>query len=88
MKFGEIKENYPQVYLEECKHKIKKIQMSRFINAELYQIQSQNLTLNYWESENLVLILNKTFHTFFIFVFLFCFIFLIYFFYLKYKYFK
>ena len=26
---------YPQVYLEECKYKIKKIQMSRFINAEL-----------------------------------------------------
>ena len=24
-----------QVYLEECKYKIKKIQMSRFINAEL-----------------------------------------------------
>ena len=29
------KKNYPQVYLEECKYKIKKIQMSRFINAEL-----------------------------------------------------
>ena len=27
---------FPQVYLEECKCKIKKIQMSRFINAELY----------------------------------------------------
>ena len=27
--------NYPQVYLEECKCKVKKIQMSRFINAEL-----------------------------------------------------
>ena len=26
---------YPQVYLEECKHKIRKIQMSRFINTEL-----------------------------------------------------
>ena len=25
----------PQVYLEECKYKIKKIQMSRFIKAEL-----------------------------------------------------
>ena len=24
-----------QIYLEECKYKIKKIQMSRFINAEL-----------------------------------------------------
>ena len=29
------KKNYPQVYLEECKYKIKKIQMHRFINAEL-----------------------------------------------------
>ena len=29
------KKNYPQVYLEECKYKIKKMQMSRFINAEL-----------------------------------------------------
>ena len=27
--------NYPQVYLEECKYKIKKIQRSRFINTEL-----------------------------------------------------
>ena len=27
--------NHPQVYLEECKYRIKKIQMSRFINAEL-----------------------------------------------------
>ena len=29
------KKHYPQVYLEECKYKIKKIQTSRFINAEL-----------------------------------------------------
>ena len=29
------KKNYPQVYLEECEYKIKKIQMSRFINTEL-----------------------------------------------------
>ena len=29
------KRNYPQVYLEECKYRVKKIQMSRFINAEL-----------------------------------------------------
>ena len=29
------KKNYPQVYLEECKYRIKKIQMSRFINTEL-----------------------------------------------------
>ena len=29
------KKNYPQVYLKECKYKIKKIQMHRFINVEL-----------------------------------------------------
>ena len=27
--------NFPQVYLEECKYRIKKMQMSRFINTEL-----------------------------------------------------
>ena len=27
--------NHPQVYLEECKYKIRKIQMSRLINTEL-----------------------------------------------------
>ena len=30
-----IKKYYLQVYLEECKYKVKKIQMSRFINAKL-----------------------------------------------------
>ena len=30
-----IKKSYPQVYLEEWMYKIKKIQMSRFPNAEL-----------------------------------------------------
>ena len=29
------KKNCPQVYLKECKYKAKKMQMSRFINAEL-----------------------------------------------------
>ena len=29
------KKKFPQVYLEECKYKTKKIQMSRFINTEL-----------------------------------------------------
>ena len=27
--------NYPQVYLEECKYKVKKINTPRFINIEL-----------------------------------------------------
>ena len=48
------KKNHPLVYLEKCKYRIKKIQMSRFINAEIksdsdqcqIQKQSQNLTLN------------------------------------------
>ena len=29
------KKNHPQVYLEECKYRVKKVQMSRFINNEL-----------------------------------------------------
>ena len=29
------KKNHPQVYLEECKYKVKKTQMPRFINTEL-----------------------------------------------------
>ena len=29
------KKNYPQVYLEECKNKIKKMKISKFINSEL-----------------------------------------------------
>ena len=29
------KANYPQAYLEECKHRVKNMQMSRFINAKL-----------------------------------------------------
>ena len=29
------KKNYPQVYLEECKYKIKKIHISRFTYTEL-----------------------------------------------------
>ena len=33
MKIG--KKNYPQVYLEECKYRVKKIQISRFISTEL-----------------------------------------------------
>ena len=32
---GMDKKNHPQVYLDECKYKIKKMQISRFINTEL-----------------------------------------------------
>ena len=37
------KKNHLQVYLEECKYRIKKIQLSRFINTELK---------SNWESES------------------------------------
>ena len=40
------KKNYPQVYLEECKHKIKKIQTPRFINAELELDSDSDLEQN------------------------------------------
>ena len=29
------KKNYPQVYLEKCKYKIKKRKISKFVNTEL-----------------------------------------------------
>ena len=29
------KKNHPQVYLEECKYRVKKTQMPKFINTEL-----------------------------------------------------
>ena len=35
-----IKKNCPQVYLEQCNYKIKKINMSEFINTEL-ELQSE-----------------------------------------------
>ena len=49
------KKHYPQVYLEECKYKIKKIQMPRFITTELEsdsdpeaeaEAESENDTVN------------------------------------------
>ena len=49
MKMG--KKHFPQVYLEECKYKTKKIQMPRFINTELKsdsdsEAESENDTVN------------------------------------------
>ena len=32
---GMEKKNYPQVYLKECKHRMKKTNMTKFIEAEL-----------------------------------------------------
>ena len=39
------KNNYLQVYLEECKYKVKEIQTSRFINAELESYSESKLEL-------------------------------------------
>ena len=49
MKMG--KKYFPQVYLEECKYEIKKIQLRRFINTELKsdsdsEAESENDTVN------------------------------------------
>ena len=40
------KKDYPQVYLEECKYKIKKIQTRRFINVELESDSDSDLEQN------------------------------------------
>ena len=41
------KRNHPQVYLEQCKYRVKKIQMSRFINAELESDSDSNSDSGY-----------------------------------------
>ena len=61
------KKNYSQVYLEECKYRVKKMQVPKFINTELKSDsesdldsdleKKRQLIMNY----NLILILNKTF---------------------------
>ena len=38
-----IKKDHPQVYLEECKYRVKKIQISRFINTELKSYSDSDL---------------------------------------------
>ena len=45
------KKNYPLVYLEECKYRIKKIQMSRFITAKL-ESDSESDSESDWESKS------------------------------------
>ena len=51
------KKHYPQVYLEECKYRVKKINTPRFMNTELESdsesdvetdLQSNTTTENYW----------------------------------------
>ena len=63
------KKNYSQVYLEGCKYKVKKIQMSSFINAKLEsdlesdsESESKSDT-KLMEKLDLLLILNKTFYS-------------------------
>ena len=46
------KKNYPQVYLEECKYKIKKIHTSRFTNTKL-ETDSESDSETYSESNTL-----------------------------------
>ena len=58
------KKNHPQVYLEEFKYKIKKVQMSRFINTNLKsdsEAESKSDT-ELMAKLNLILILNKSFY--------------------------
>ena len=40
------KKNYPQVYLEECKYKTKKVQTSRFLITELETDSEPDLETN------------------------------------------
>ena len=37
------KKNYPQIYLEECKYKVKKIHTPRLINIELESDSESNV---------------------------------------------
>ena len=52
------KKNHLQVYLEECKYRIKKIQMSRFINTEL-KSESQSESDSKTESKSDIEIMAK-----------------------------
>ena len=40
------KKNYPQVYLEECKYKMKKTSMTKFTNTELESESKSEMRLN------------------------------------------
>ena len=44
------KKNYPQVYLEECKHRMKKTKMTKFIEAEI-ELESESELESDIESE-------------------------------------
>ena len=49
-------ENYPQIFLEECKYKIKKAKISKFINTEL-ESESQSGSESKSDAELMILIL-------------------------------
>ena len=49
-------ENYPQIFLEECKYKIKKAKISKFINTEL-DSESQSESESKSDAELMILIL-------------------------------
>ena len=44
--YEDKEKNYPQVYLEECKYKVKKINTPRFINIELEADSESDLESN------------------------------------------
>ena len=46
------KKNHPQVYLEECKYRAKKIQMFRFINTELSDSDSESELKSDFDSDS------------------------------------
>ena len=60
------KKNYRQVYLEECKHKIKKTKTSNFINTELESdsgLESDTELKSSLESDLILILNNSNFFT-------------------------
>ena len=53
------KKYFPQVYLEECRYKVKKIQLSKFKNAELESDSDSESDLDLDLNSKNILILNK-----------------------------
>ena len=60
------KKNHPQVYLEECKYRVKKNQMSKFINAELESDSDSEAASEYeWHCTLMIIILDDFLWLFF-----------------------
>ena len=49
------KKNHPQVYLEERKYRVKKLQISKFINTELKSDSDSDSELDSEKNQNLML---------------------------------